>query len=79
MKVWVVELDNFLGVYSTKEKAVNACIKWADNNGAEILEFEEDEDGFFVLMRFEECTPQENCERYYIPFAEVDGFDYLED
>lgn len=79
MKVWVAMLENLLGVYSTKEKAVNACIKWADNNWAKILEFDEDEDGFSILVRFDEGTPQECCARYYVAIAYVDGFDYLED
>lgn len=76
MKVWVVKLDTFLGVYSTKEKAVEACIHWVSLSDAEILEFSEIEDGFSMLVRFDECTPQESCEWYFVPCAELDdGFD----
>lgn len=76
MKVWVAMLEDFLGVYSTKEKAVNACIKWADNSWAEILEFDEDDDGFSILVRFDEGTPQESCARYYVALVDVDDFDW---
>lgn len=77
MKVWVVKLDTFLGVYSTKEKAVEACIHWVSLSEAEILEFNEIDDGFSMLVRFDECTPQESCEWYFVPFVELDdGFDW---
>lgn len=54
MKVWVVNIENeFLGVYSSKEKAVTAIIEYCDHlSDTDIIEFSDDYYGFDVFIRW---------------------------
>lgn len=77
MKVYVVSFrDDFCEVYSTKEKAVTACIKYFDMEKAKIVEFTDEPDGFSVLVRMNEYTKFETTVRYWIVIREVDNFDW---
>ena len=67
MKVWVVNIeDEFLGVYSSKEKAVTALIEYCDYLGdAKNLEFSDDYYGFDVSICWNCNNPKERTTKIY--------------
>ena len=75
MKVYVVNIENeFLGVYSSKEKAVTAIIEYCDYLGdAKILEFSDDYYGFDVLIRWNcDDVMHESTKSYPIYWMNLD-------
>lgn len=85
MKIWVVRIEDFSGVFSSKENAVDAIIQFCDDSSnkrlleftdkAKILDFTDTDDGFFVRILWQESTNYEHIETYPIYWCNLDEYD----
>lgn len=77
--MYLVNLDDFCGVFSTKDKAVEACLRWSEKVNLPITEFSDEENSgnFYVTVQLE---PPYASASYLVEKVEIDDFDnFLKD